>query len=548
MDTQVNMSFGSHLTSYCQNIHQTLNDKLPQEGKRWEIAKRVAMAVIQAFLWIVAFMEPIPSFFLSLFGQRRATIRKDEIVEELPISRGSIFLEKKKNIGQEEERSSINDPLLIEPRPLLGYVRLPLGEAQFQDEFEDNIESARPSSHSVKSLATFDYVNLPKDLQRLILSFCSSKVKCQLLFVSHFTKNTLEFEVAMGKMEQALDWILTLPDLKKHLMGDDIGIQKLIDHLIKNSQKGRTIDFDNKSSPFMLSVFDLILNHGTDQQIEAFMITLTKRSGCGYSYDAFCFPKSINLFYEHLTRKRINRLVSSHNDWHLSVGVFAFIKKNNPEVRKDIARFRAWYYSSSLFLADAPFKDEIVETFPINNDSMFPEEEKKVEERQEEFEMAMGKIEEALDSILTFPDLEKHLMGDHIGIQKLINHLIENCQKKCGIDFESKKPAFILSVFNLIFNHGTDQQIQVFMRTLIKRNNHGDHSFPKSIHLFYEHLTQKRVNRFLYIPDGFIILSDVFGFISKNNPEVSKYNACLSACYYPSSRLFLGDAQFEDEG
>jgi|GEM_PF-1823447 len=655
---ETNVSLGNHFPSYSQSIHQRLNDKLPQHGKQWEISKRVAVAVIQAFLWIFAFMESIPSF-LSLFDQRRAMMRKNEIIEQLPKSRGSIFLEKKKKIRQEEERSSIHDPLLIEPRlPLCHFfklfepfdnVSLPLEQAEFQDQFQHkrveefsitddsmfleegkevkeeqeelsvedplSIESSRPSSHPVEFLQPFDYVNLPKDLQRLVLSFCSSEVKCQLVFVSHFTKNSLVFEVAMGKMEQALDWILRLPDLKKHLMGDQIGIQKLIDHLLKNCQEGRSIDFDNKSSPFMLNVFDLILNHGTDQQIEAFMITLTTRSGCGYSHGPFSFPKSINLFYEHLTRKRLNCILSlpidnSYSRCFLSF-VFNSIEKNHPEISKYKARFRACF-STSLFLADAEFEHEEMEEFLISDDSVLPEEEEKVEQNQEQlridhplsiepplppshadalfepfdyvnlpkdlqrlilsfcsyevkcqllfvshfmkktlqFEVAMGKMQQALDWILTLPDLKKHLRGDHIGIQKLIDHLIKNSQKGGSIDFDSKSSPFMLNVFDLIFNHGTNQQIEVFIKTLTMNTEDGydSYSFPKSINLFYEHLTRKQLNCILSLSNGKYdyprcFFSLIFTFIEKNHPEISKYKARLRACF--SSSLLLADAEFE---
>jgi len=127
-----------------------------------------------------------------------------------------------------------------------------------------------PLQPSVQSFKPFDFVNLPKDLQPLVLSFCDAETKCQLIAVSHFTSNY----IVRDKLERALDWIFKSPHIKQHLAKKQIGVQQLVDHVFERFRQGAS--FFGHRLAFAIAVADLFDDYEYEKELEAFMETLCK--------------------------------------------------------------------------------------------------------------------------------------------------------------------------------------------------------------------------------------------------------------------------------
>jgi len=136
--------------------------------------------------------------------------------------------------------------------------------------FQDTPLSPQPS---VPSFEPFDYVNLPKDLQPLVLSFCDAETKCELIAMSHLTSNY----IARDKLlERALDWIFKSPHTKQHLAKKQIGVQQLVDHIFERFREdgsllGHKIAFTLAVCDYFSDYFD---NDG--EELDVFAETLWK--------------------------------------------------------------------------------------------------------------------------------------------------------------------------------------------------------------------------------------------------------------------------------
>jgi len=135
--------------------------------------------------------------------------------------------------------------------------------------FQDIPPSPQPS---VQSFEPFDFVNLPKDLQPLVLSFCDAETKSQLIAVSHFTSNY----IARDKVERAVDWIFKSPHMKQHLAKKQIGVQQLVDHVFERFREGTGLY--NHKFPFVLAVVDYFNDYFNNfgEELDVFTETLWK--------------------------------------------------------------------------------------------------------------------------------------------------------------------------------------------------------------------------------------------------------------------------------
>jgi len=136
--------------------------------------------------------------------------------------------------------------------------------------FQDIPPSPEPS---VQSFEPFDFVNLPKDLQRLVLSFCDAETKCQLIAVSHFTSNY----IARNKVERAVDWIFKSPLIKQHLDKKQIGVQQLVDHVFERFRVREEGCSHQVAS--MRAVCDFFIDYQPyDEELCAFIETVMKKN------------------------------------------------------------------------------------------------------------------------------------------------------------------------------------------------------------------------------------------------------------------------------
>jgi len=141
--------------------------------------------------------------------------------------------------------------------------------------FQDIPPSPQPS---VQSFKPFNFVNLPKDLQRLVLSFCDAETKCELIAVSHFTSNY----IARDKVERALDWIFKSPRMKQHLAKKQIGVQQLVYHVFERFRQGGS--FFGHRLAFAISVLDHFSDYFNNfeeerEELDLFTKTLLKIAG-----------------------------------------------------------------------------------------------------------------------------------------------------------------------------------------------------------------------------------------------------------------------------
>jgi len=99
---------------------------------------------------------------------------------------------------------------------------------------------------------------LPKDLQRLVLSFYDPKTKSQLIAVSHFTSNY----IAKNKS----------PDLMQRLHKKQTPAQQWVDHVLECFRKMESLWVHRMI--FMLATSGDFNDYGTEEKGDAFEQTL----------------------------------------------------------------------------------------------------------------------------------------------------------------------------------------------------------------------------------------------------------------------------------